>query len=299
MRMRAGENEKVGDDLEKALYYATKFHDKIFVVKFSGEVLADEGIMDLVISDLITLKYEAGINVVVVHGGGKRISSIMDKFGLEVRFIDGLRVTDEDTIAVVQAVLSDFNQKIVWNINKKGGKAIGISAVSGNLFTARKIQHPDLGFVGSIEKVDSELVALFTRNEYIPVIYPIGADEEGTLLNINADHGASELACDLHAEKLIILTPVRGVLRNQNDENSLIATLTLSEAKSILKESFITEGMKPKIESCIAAVEHGVKSAHIIGLKTHAILQEVLTEKGSGTMITNLSLKKKALPKKQ
>ena len=298
MRMRAGENEKVGDDLEKALYYATKFHDKIFVVKFSGEVLADEGIMDLVISDLITLKYEAGINVVVVHGGGKRITSIMDKFGLEPRFIDGLRVTDEDTLEVVQAVLSDFNQKIVWNINQKGGKAIGISAVSGNLFTARKM-HPDLGFVGSIEKVDSELVALFTRNGYIPVIYPIGADEEGTLLNINADHGASELACGLHAEKLIILTPVRGVLRDINDENSLIPTLTLSEAKSILGESFITEGMKPKIESCIAAVEYGVKSAHIIGLKTHAILQEVLTEKGSGTMITNLSLKKKALPKKQ
>ncbi|MCK4475779.1 MAG: acetylglutamate kinase [Methanophagales archaeon] len=298
MRMRAGENEKVGDDLEKALYYATKFHDKIFVVKFSGEVLADEGIMDLVISDLITLKYEAGINVVVVHGGGKRISSIMDKFGLETRFIDGLRVTDEDTLEVVHAVLSDFNQKIVWNINQKGGKAIGISAVSGNLFTARKM-HPDLGFVGSIEKVDGELVALFTRNGYIPVIYPIGADEEGTLLNINADHGASELACCLRAEKLIILTPVRGVLRNINDEDSLIPTLTLSEAKSILGESFITEGMKPKIESCIAAVEYGVKSAHIIGLKTHAILQEVLTEKGSGTMITNLSLKKKALPKKQ
>jgi acetylglutamate kinase len=208
-----------------------------------------------------------------------------------------MTVTDEDTLEVVQAVLSDFNQKIVWNINQKGGKAIGISAVSGNLFTARKI-HPELGFVGSIEKVDSELVALFTRNEYIPVIYPIGADEEGTLLNINADHGASELACGLHAEKLIILTPVRGVLRDINDENSLIPTLTLSEAKSILEESFITEGMKPKIESCIAAVEHGVKSAHIIGLKTHAILQEVLTEKGAGTMITNLSLKKKALPKK-
>jgi len=284
-RMRAGENEKLGGELEKALYYVTKFANKVFVVKFSGEVLTDKSIMDLVISDLITLKYEAGINVVVVHGGGKRISSIMDKFGLEARFIDGLRVTDEDTLTVVQAVLSDFNQKIVWNINQKGGKAVGISAVSGNLFTARKI-HPDLGFVGSIEKVDGELVALFTRNGYIPIIYPIGADEEGTLLNINADHGASELACCLRAEKLIILTPVRGVLRNRNNENSLIPTLSLSEAKSIQEESFITEGMKPKIESCIAAVEHGVKSAHIIGLKTHAILQEVLTEKGSGTMIT-------------
>jgi len=283
--MRAGENEKLGGELEKALYYVTKFANKVFVVKFSGEVLTDKSIMDLVISDLITLKYEAGINVVVVHGGGKRISSIMDKFGLEARFIDGLRVTDEDTLTVVQAVLSDFNQKIVWNINQKGGKAVGISAVSGNLFTARKI-HPDLGFVGSIEKVDGELVALFTRNGYIPIIYPIGADEEGTLLNINADHGASELACCLRAEKLIILTPVRGVLRNRNNENSLIPTLSLSEAKSIQEESFITEGMKPKIESCIAAVEHGVKSAHIIGLKTHAILQEVLTEKGSGTMIT-------------
>jgi len=283
--MGAGKNEKVVNDLEKALYYVKKFHDKVFVIKFSGEVLADEGIMDMVISDLITLKYEAGINVVVVHGGSKRISSIMDKFGLKARFIGGLRVTDEETLEVVQAVLSDFNQKIVWNINQKGGKAVGISAVSGNLFTARKI-HPDLGFVGSIEKVDDELVTLFTRNGYIPVIYTIGADEEGTLLNINADHGASELACNLNADKLIILTPVRGVLRNINDEDTLIPTLTLSEAKIILEESFITKGMKPKIESCIAAVEYGVKSAHIIGLKTHAILQEVLTEKGSGTMIT-------------
>ena len=283
--MDAEKNEKVRDDLEKALYYAKKFHEKVFVVKFSGEVLADEGIMDLVLSDLITLKYEAGINVVVVHGGSKKISSLMDKFGLNAKFIDGLRVTDEDTLEIVQAVLSDFNQKIVWNINRKGGKAVGISAVSGNLFTARKM-HPDLGFVGSIEKVDAELITLFTRKGYIPVIYPIGADAEGTLLNINADHGASELACSLKADKLILLSPVRGVLRNINDEGSLIPTLTLSEAKSIMKESFITEGMKPKIESCIAAVEYGVKSAHIIGLKTHAILQEVLTEEGSGTMIT-------------
>ena len=285
MKMDAEKNEKVRDDLEKALYYAKKFHEKVFVVKFSGEVLADEGIMDLVLSDLITLKYEAGINVVVVHGGSKKISSLMDKFGLNAKFIDGLRVTDEDTLEIVQAVLSDFNQKIVWNINRKGGKAVGISAVSGNLFTARKM-HPDLGFVGSIEKVDGELITLFTRNGYIPVIYPIGADAEGTLLNINADHGASELACSLKADKLILLSPVRGVLRNINDEGSLIPILTLSEAKSIMKESFITEGMKPKIESCIAAVEYGVKSAHIIGLKTHAILQEVLTEEGSGTMIT-------------
>jgi len=283
--MDAEKNEKVRDDLEKALYYAKKFHEKVFVVKFSGEVLADEGIMDLVLSDLITLKYEAGINVVVVHGGSKKISSLMDKFGLNAKFIDGLRVTDEDTLEIVQAVLSDFNQKIVWNINRRGGKAVGISAVSGNLFTARKM-HPDLGFVGSIEKVDGELITLFTRNGYIPVIYPIGADAEGTLLNINADHGASELACSLKADKLILLSPVRGVLRNINDEDSLIPILTLSEAKSIMKESFITEGMKPKIESCIAAVEYGVKSAHIIGLKTHAILQEVLTDEGSGTMIT-------------
>ncbi|MQY54178.1 MAG: acetylglutamate kinase [Methanosarcinales archaeon] len=278
-------NMEAGAELEKALYYAKEFRDKVFVIKFSGEVLADAGIMDTVISDLVTLKYDAGINVVVVHGGSKRISSMMDKFGLKARFIDGLRVTDEDALEVVQAVLSDFNQRIVWNINQSGGKAVGISAVSGNLFTARKIR-PDLGLVGSIDGVDNELVTLFTRNGYIPVIYPIGSDGEGNLLNINADHGASELACSLNAEKLVILTPVKGLLRNRNDENTLIPALTLSEAKNVLKESFITAGMKPKIESCITAVACGVKSAHIIGLKNHAILQEIFTEKGAGTMIT-------------
>ena len=274
-----------GEDLEKALYYAKEFRERVFVVKFSGEVLADGGIMDSVIADLVTLTYDAGIHVVVVHGGSKRISSMMDKFGLEARFIDGLRVTDDAVLEVVQAVLSDFNQRIVWKINQSGGRAVGISAVSGNLFAARKM-HPDLGLVGKIEQVDGELVTVFTQNGYIPVIYPIGSDEEGNLLNINADHGASELACRLNADKLIILTPVKGVLRNRNDESTLIPTLTLSEAKSILDASFITEGMKPKIESCISALDCGVKSAHIIGLKNHAILQEIFTEKGAGTMIT-------------
>ena len=300
--MAIGGSAKGINDLEikNALEYAKEFRDKVFVIKFSGEVLADGSIMDSIISDLITLKYDAGIKIVVVHGASKRISIVMDKLGLKAKFIGGLRVTDKETLDIVQSVLSDTNQRIVWSINKRGGKAkaVGVSGVSGNLFTAREA-HPDLGFVGSIEKVDGELATLFTQNGYIPVIYPIGSDGQGTLFNINADHGASELACGLKAEKLILLTNVNGVLRDRDDEDTLIPTLTLSEAKSILGESYITDGMKPKIESCIAAVEHGVKSAHIIGLKTHAILQEVLTEKGSGTMITNLSLKKKALPKKQ
>ncbi len=287
--MVMGESEKGINDpeIKKALEYAERFRDKVFVIKFSGEVLADGSIMDSIISDLITLKYDAGIKMVVVHGASKRISSVMDKLGLKAKFVGGLRVTDEATLDIVQAVLSDTNQRIVWSINKRGGKAkaVGISGVSGNLFTARKL-HPDLGFVGCIEKVDGELARLFTQNGYIPVIYPIGSDGQGTLFNINADHGASELACGLKAEKLILLTNVNGVLRNRDDESSLIPTLTLSEAKGILEESFITAGMKPKIESCIAAVERGVKSAHIIGLKRHAILQEIFTEEGVGTMIT-------------
>ena len=299
--MAVGGSEKGINDLEikNALEYAKEFRDKVFVIKFSGEVLADAGIMDSIISDLITLKYDAGIKVVVVHGASKRISSVMDKLGLKAKFIGGLRVTDKATLDIVQSVLSDTNQRIVWSINKRGGKAkaVGISGVSGNLFTARK-SHPDLGFVGSIEKVDGELVALFTQKGYIPVIYPIGSDGQGTMFNINADHGACELACGLKAEKLILLTNVNGVLRNRDDEGSLIPSLTLSDAKSILEESFVTAGMKPKIESCITAVEHGIECAHIIGLKRHAILQEIFTEEGSGTMITNLSLKKKALPKK-
>lgn len=276
------------NDLEigKALEYAKRFRDKVFVIKFSGMVLVDQNVMDSLISDLITLNYDAGIGIVVVHGGSDRISTVMDKFGLNPKFINGLRVTDEETRYIVQAVLSDANQKIVWNINKRGGKAVGLSGVSGNLFSARRIQ-PDLGFVGRVEKVDGELARLFTQKGYIPVIYPMGSDEEGTLLNINADHCASELACSLGAEKLILITNVRGILRNRDDESTLIPSLRLSEAKSILNESFITAGMTPKIEACIEAVERGgVKSSHIIGLKKHAILDEIFTEKGTGTMIT-------------
>jgi len=276
------------DNLEigKALEYAKRFRDKVFVIKFSGTVLLDQNIMDSLILDLISLKYDAGIGIVVVHGGSERISTVMDKFGLDAKFIDGLRVTDEETRYIVQAVLSDANQKIVWNINKNGGKAVGLSGVSGNLFRARRIE-PDLGFVGRIEEVENELLHLFTEEGYIPVIYPIGLDEEGTLLNINADHCACKLACSLGAEKLILITNVRGILRNRVDESSLIPLLKLSEAKSILNESFITAGMKPKIEACIEAVERGgVKSSHIIGLKKHAILEEIFTEKGIGTMIT-------------
>lgn len=275
----------VAGSIAQTLDYAKKFHGRTFVIKFSGEISADDGVMDSIISDLVTLKYDGEINVVIVHGAGKRISSMMDEFDLTAKFIDGLRVTDSRTLDIVQAVMSDINNKIVWRIIHKGGRAVGFSGVSDNLFVTRQMSS-DLGMVGSIERINDELVTFFTRSGYIPVIYPIGSDEQGMILNINADHVASELASAMAAEKLILLTDVKGVMRDPSDESTLISTLTLSEAKNILKEDFIKKGMKPKIQSCINALEHGVKSAHIVGLKNHAILHEIFTESGAGTVIT-------------
>ena len=272
------------DLIAKSLKYAEKFRDKTFVIKFSGKVLSNVEMLESVLQDIILLKEKAGINAVVLHGASEQISKVMDELGLNSTFVDGLRVTDKNTLKIVIGVLHDINSKIVWRINQLGGRAIGFSGVSGNVFMAKKLSE-DLGFVGTISEVNTGIISLIIERGYIPVIFSIGSDGNGGSLNINADEGAGMLASALHADKLIIISDVLGLMKNLNDDGSLIREITFDGCAHLLEGETISGGMLPKIKGCMSAIEGGVGSAHIIGLKNHALLEEIFTDQGSGTMI--------------
>ena len=273
------------DLIAKSLEYAEEFRDKTFVIKFSGKVLSNVEMLESVLEDIILLKEKAGINTVVLHGASEQISSVMGELGLKSTFIDGLRVTDKNTLKIVIGVLHDINNKIVWRINQLGGRAIGFSGVSGNLFLAEKMSE-ELGFVGTISEVNTGVISLVLERGYIPVVFSIGSDGIGESLNINADEGASRLASVLHADKLIIISDVLGLMGDLNDGGSLIREITFDDCSRMLEGDTISGGMLPKIKGCMDALENGVGSAHIIGLKNHALLEEIFTDRGSGTMIT-------------
>ena len=273
------------DLIAKSLEYAEEFRDKTFVIKFSGKVLSNVEMLESVLEDIILLKEKAGINTVVLHGASEQISSVMSELGLKSSFIDGLRVTDKNTLKIVIGVLHDINNKIVWRINQLGGRAIGFSGVSGNLFLAEKMSE-ELGFVGTISEVNTGVISLVLERGYIPVVFSIGSDGIGESLNINADEGASRLASVLHADKLIIISDVLGLMGDLNDGGSLIREITFDDCSRMLEGDTISGGMLPKIKGCMDALENGVGSAHIIGLKNHALLEEIFTDRGSGTMIT-------------
>jgi acetylglutamate kinase len=271
------------DILLGAIRYLKEFRGKTFVVKFSGNVLNSSEIMWTLIKD-IALIHSVGINIVVVHGSGNKINEMMDTSGLKPEFVNGLRVTDEKTLGIVIGALHDTNDQIVGLLNDAGEVAVGISGISGNLLKA-KIIDPSLKLVGKIERINTELLDLFISNRYIPVIFPIGFDDEGRKLNINADTVAGKIASVLNAEKLIMVTSVKGILREYPDEKSIIKKLTLEDADNLLHEDFIKTGMTPKLKACIMAVRNGVHRTHIIGTGDHSILRELLTEEGTGTMI--------------
>lgn len=276
---------EISDVLISALDYIRRFRNQVFVIKLGGEVMLDEKVLNAVVQDIILLNC-VNIKPVVVHGGGTEISDAMKKFGKVPKFVEGLRVTDEETMDIVKMVLiGKINSKLVARINRYGGNAIGLSGESGKLFSAKKQKmknNVDLGLVGDITKVNAGVVIDLIEKGCIPVISPVGYGEDGTSLNINADTAASKLAAELKAGKLIFLTPVRGIL---DMEGKLIERLTPSEAKELIKSNIAKEGMIPKLESCVDAIEHGVRSTHIIKAKEHAIIEEVFTEKGIGTMI--------------
>ena len=273
----------ISDVLINALMYIQKFKNKLFVIKLGGEVMLNENVMNTISQDIILLN-SVNIKPVVIHGGGYEISNAMKKFGKKPRFVEGLRVTDEETMDIVKMVLiGKVNSEIVSRINKHGGNAVGISGKSGKLFLAkRKNDKIDLGLVGEIVRVNSEIVKLLIDKNYIPVISPVGFSNDGASLNINADTAAAKLAISLNANKLIIMTSVGGVL---DENNRVISRLSIKEAEDLIKRGIANKGMIPKLNSCIESLKNGVERAHIIKSREHALIEEIFTSKGIGTMM--------------
>nr|WP_308811330.1 acetylglutamate kinase [Halanaerobium congolense] len=274
----------------EALPYFKDFFGKTFVIKYGGSIMADAELKEKLIEDITLLKY-VGINPVVVHGGGQAINKTLDRLNIESNFIDGLRVTDKDTMEIVEMVLSaQINKEIVALMNKMQAKAVGISGKDGSLIRAKKKEFSDpakdLGFVGEVDQINPELVEKLIEDGYIPVIAPVGVNEKGETLNINADSVAGELAAALKAEKLIYLTDVDGIRYDAADESTRVSQLTFSEIKEWIADGKIKGGMLPKVEGCMQAVESGVIRTHILnGLVAHPLLLEIFTDQGVGTMI--------------
>ena len=272
--------------LAEALPYIQKYYGKTIVVKYGGNAMISDELRQAVISDIILL-HLVGLRVVVVHGGGPEISEMLKKTGKESRFVDGLRYTDEETMDVVQQVLCGrVNKNLVATLNRLGGRALGLCGLDGALFQARLLDER-FGLVGEITKVDPTPVNDALDNNYIPVVSTValGTDAE-TSYNINADTAAAKLAVALGAEKLILLTDVRGLLRNPRDEETLIHVVHTYDVPGLVAQGIISGGMIPKIQCCVDALEHGVHRAHILdGRIPHSILTEMLSHKGIGTML--------------
>jgi len=275
------------ETLIEALPYIKKYHGKIVVIKYGGNAMANPEIKKAVMEDIVLLKH-VGINPVIVHGGGPEISSFMEKSGKKPKFVNGFRVTDKETMNIVEMVLfGKINKEIVNLINKYGGKAVGISGKDGKLiFVEKKKSKVDLGFVGEVKKINTGILNTLDTKGFIPVIAPLGADKNNDTYNINADSAASEIAIALKAEKLVFLTDVHGILPSKNSSANPISTLTVGEAVKLKKKSVIDGGMLPKVDACIKALQYGVKKTHIIdGRITHSLLLEIFTDKGIGTEI--------------
>ena len=273
--------------LAEALPYIQKYNGKTIVVKYGGNAMISDELRHAVISDIILLNL-VGIRVVVVHGGGPEISEMLKKIGKQSHFVDGLRYTDEETMDVVQQVLCGrVNKNLVATMNRLGGKALGLCGIDGGMFLAKK-QDEKYGLVGDITHVDPTPVINALDSGYIPVVSTVAQGEDAeTSYNVNADTAAAKLATALNAEKLILLTDVRGLLRDPKDDSTLIPELQLSSVPALIREGIISGGMIPKIDCCVEAVRSGVQSAIILdGRVQHSILIELLSNEGIGTMLT-------------
>ncbi len=277
--------------LTQALPYIQEYSGKTIVVKYGGNAMINEELKNSVISDIVLLNC-VGINVVVVHGGGPEINEFLGKIGKKSTFVDGLRVTDEETIEVVQMVLAgNVNKDIVSLIDKNGGNAVGLCGIDADLLKAEKLEMPDgkdIGYVGNITEVNDSIINHCIKGGYIPVISTVALGQrDGKVYNVNADSAASKISIKIKAEKFILITDVPGLLRDRNDESSLISELKLDEVQELIKQKVISGGMIPKINCCIEAVNGGVKTTHIIdGRVPHSLLLEVFSQDGVGTMIS-------------
>jgi len=280
----SGSNVEKAKILSQALPYIQRFNQKTVVVKYGGNAMVNEDLKRAVISDIVLLSL-VGIRVVVVHGGGPEINDMLKKIGKEPRFVNGLRYTDEETMDVVQMVLcGKVNKDLVSLIGSMGGKAIGLSGIDGGMMKAKRLEG-DYGLVGDITSIDAQVVSTALENGYIPVVSIVAQGEHGAY-NINADTAAAKLAVAMGAEKLVLLTDVRGLLRDKNDEETLIPVVNLHEVPRLMREGVISGGMIPKIDCCVEAVRSGVRRAHILdGRIPHSILIEMLSDEGVGTMI--------------
>jgi len=277
---------KKADVLIEALPYIRKFNKKILVIKYGGSILGEEKIRKLVLQDMVFLNF-VGIKIVLVHGGGPSISERMRKDGKRTEFIDGMRVTDEETLVVVEDELKRLNSLIVEELNQFGAKAISLDGKNDEIiFVKKKKAKIDLGFVGEIIRINTEPILNNLNKGYITVILPMGKGQDNKAYNVNADEAASHIASALKAEKLILLTNVSGIMRNPDEANSLISTLSIQEANKLMLDRVIQEGMIPKVGACIFALEQGVKKTHIIDARMpHSLLLEIFTDKGVGTEI--------------
>lgn len=273
--------------LIEALPYIQKFNDKVVVVKYGGSAMLDENLQLNVIKDVALLKL-VGMRPIIVHGGGKEISKWVSLLGKEPKFVQGLRVTDAETMEVAEMVLGKVNKNLVQILEKIGVKAAGICGKDGATLQVEKkmVNGEDIGFVGNITGVDTHLIDTLLANDYIPIIAPIGMDKKFQSYNINADDAACAIAMAVGAEKLAFLTDIEGVYANPEDKSSLISVLTLDKANGLMDSGFIGGGMLPKLRNCIEAVKEGVAGVHILdGRIPHALLLEFFTDKGIGTAI--------------
>lgn len=267
--------------------YAAAWRGRTVVVKYGGSVL-DAGAAGTVVEDLVLLK-GAGVNPVLVHGGGSEITRMLDRVGKETRFVQGLRVTDAETMEIVEMVLAGrANKALVTMIGTAGGSAVGLSGKDAGLLRAQRLSGPvDLGHVGEVVDVRGAIILTISEAGHIPVIASVGLGDGGESLNLNADHAAGALAAALGASKMIILTDVPGVMRSDGGAETLISSLAADEARRLIADGVVSQGMIPKVEACLWALDRGVPSAHIIGTEApHALLVELFTEEGIGTMIT-------------
>ncbi len=279
-------NQNRAQVLVKALPYIQKYAGKTVVVKYGGNAMINDELKDAVMSDLVLMQL-VGINVVLVHGGGPEISAMLKKIGKESRFVGGMRYTDAETIDIVQMVLAGkVNKDLVQFLEQHGGKAVGLCGLDGSMLKAEKIaSKEDLGFVGEITEVNTHVITDATEKGYLPIISTVAGGYHGEVYNINADVAAARIAAGLGAVKLILMTDIRGLLRDKDDESTLIPVVNVSEVPKLKRDGIISGGMIPKIDCCVEAVRRGVGRAHIIdGRIPHSILIELFSDEGIGTM---------------